>query len=221
MFHMIQVLKGVSMNIVGNVKVVLIIMMSHYLFGDVLDVYRVAGALVTFLGVGLYTAGNYRMSTAEGLAEQAALRRHYASVMTAILVGTVVASLCFLFVPVGGGDSAASVDAVTAAAGVGAAADGAAGGGGGIGGVDGVVGLDNDLLDAALSGDSSAAGGKAGEGKYSYDGGGGSGGVVGEDEEVDLFDEEPREDIVVNHPGFVKARPLDPQEEADLFDEDR
>lgn len=228
---MIQVLKGVSMNIVGNVKVVLIIMMSHYLFGDVLDFYRVAGALVTFLGVGLYTAGNYRMSTAEGLAEQAALRRHYVSVMTAILVGTLIASLCFLYIPVGDGDSAAPVDAMTAAAG--AAVDGASGGGGGVGGVDGVVGLDMDLLDTALSGDtsSSASGGgtgsssvggfEAGEGKYLYNGAGAGDAFGGGVEEDDLFDEEPREDIVVNHPGFVEARPLDPQEEADLFDEDR
>ena len=43
LFHMIQVLKGVTMNILGNVKVVLIITMSHYLFGDILDVYRVVG----------------------------------------------------------------------------------------------------------------------------------------------------------------------------------
>lgn len=220
---MIQVLKGVSMNIVGNVKVVLIIMMSHYLFGDVLDSYRVAGALVTFLGVGLYTAGNYRMGTAEGLAEQAALRRHYVSVMTAILVGTLLAALCFVYFPaataagrgVAVGDSA-SVDAMTAAA----VGDQAGAGGGDI---DGVVGLDVELFDAALGGGAAAAaeGGGTGSSVEAFNASAGDGSDGFNGEEDSLFDEEPKEDIVVNHPGFVRARPVDPLEEDNLFDEDR
>jgi hypothetical protein len=210
LFHLIQVLKGVTTNILGNVKVVLIIMMSHYLFGDILDWYRVFGALITFLGAGLYTAGNYRLGTPEGMAEQAALRRHYTSVMTAILMGTLIAAMCFVYFPSAaaaagglGGDSMTPVDHTMAAGGDGVVY--------GVG-LDGVVGLDVGLMNTALEGgEAAAAGGDVGSVGFEAGGGGGFG-------EEDLFDEEPREDVVVNHPGFVQARPV---EETDLFSEDR
>lgn len=201
LFHMIQVLKGVTMNILGNVKVVIIITASHYLFGDVLDAYRVAGALVTFLGVGLYTAGNYRMGTPDGMAEQARLRRHYGTVMAVIFAATLVAALCFVYAPKAAraetpGDVAS--DAVAAMADAAGGADGGAG-----------------LIAAMDAMDAEYGGGGGGGGEV------GLGGTRGVDPGFDdLFDEEPGEDIVVNHPGFVEARPVDPLEQAELFDED-